>query len=145
MTDCHREEESAILKRCLRIHSASHQRGDICVCSRIGARTYRSYTAKRRLFLLSSLSLHLGTDGSGTLFISAGPSPAGRDLKGDIVLDTPSASTLWPSPPHFLPPSFSPSRRLPFIPALADLNFASASLSHSARRVSARLRAALAK
>lgn len=59
MTDCHREEESAILKRCLRIHSASHQSGDICICSRIGARTYRSYTAKRRLFLLSSLSLSI--------------------------------------------------------------------------------------
>lgn len=40
-------------KLCLPIRSALHQSGDICICSRIGYRMYRKYTARKSLFRLS--------------------------------------------------------------------------------------------
>lgn len=90
---------------------------------------------KASFIYVLSRCLHLSTDRSGTLFISAELSPAVWALKGEIALDTPSASTLWPSSLHSLSPFFfhlSLLLNLFFIPALTDFNLVSASLFRSA-------------
>lgn len=70
--------------------------------------TENIWQGKASFIYVLSHCLHLRTDRSGTLFISAGLSLAVRDFKGDIALDKPSANTLWPSH-YFLSPFFSPS------------------------------------